>query len=504
MRIKLVFVTILAVIISVYACGESSEDDSSDETSTQPAVNDQNNQQTPQTPQVGGQGGRTNNQGNQARAEVVGSLSIEGDAMVIARDGNGWVETSLVDEDGNFNLDIEPGGSYSMAVATGSIVIEDTDASLKMRFLADDDSKVLPFEMEALGISTIPAQLAEDGAEVQVGELVLGSDTATSATLESDSSQVLQSLGISSDEAKIVANGDDNAKILSYFDTNNNGVLDFQEDIYVQIKVHIQWRDEPENTWLPERVKNQFVDLDSMIVPDKIGYQHLSFLVNSEASTATGTMTFPEMKICGTTSEDDENCAITASSKVIERGELNGMSDHEGNGIDGHYFGINAKPLVEGEANPFPSGTYSLAFTNGQTLSFPNFQPRSVASLDQVILAAFRLNVSDENVTSFSYEWKVREKGASVFRTAELNEIKLMFEGSDAAYGIFGFEVDGINEAVSCGIPITSVAGEMTYDDCRVKEGVTVPVAWDKVDWVTAGSLDAYGLFTSYTLRKPD
>ncbi len=163
---------------------------------------------------------------------------------------------------------------------------------------------------------------------------------------------------------------------------------------------------------------------------------------------------------------------------------------------------------MDGSENPFASGDYSLEI-DGKTLTVPNYTPRAVTDSSSLTFPIIKVNVSGDEAGSFDFKWMARDPGETTYRATTTDELELLFEASERAYGLASFQTKvgdvKTRDAVSCHVPYGSATGKVKFSDCHKKDGVALPLKWSEVDIISAGTQDAFDFTVRYFLsRNPE
>ena len=448
----------------------------------------------------------TSNQDNEAELatadiKTIGSLAIdEENIAIVAKSLDGKVKFAEVDEQGQFEIPMDQDSNYTIAIVTGSLAISNPESALALA--TNSKNETFPLKVKNSGLESLPTQLVDSDEQVtlDLGEITANTSSSSSENLEN--SKAFKALNISEQEAQFVGANDDNAGANSIFDVNGNGVLDHTEDLYVSISLAVQWRDDETGAFSVDSMKGQFLDFDSFLTKQYQSYSFITFKIAEAFAKSKATMTFPEIKICGT--DSDQTCNTTATSKEVSAGEYSDIVPDGGNGTKATQYSITLKSYVNGNANPFLEGTYKLQLEGGETISVPNFKPRNINEESSLTYPQIKINESAGSFASIDYKWKTKDSGSATFRDSTLNELELLFKGAGSSKANAGMQIAGVNEAIGCTIPITALSGTIKLEDCFVKDGTNLPVSWSDLDVVNVSTRDAFEFQSGYFLVGPN
>jgi hypothetical protein len=433
-------------------------------------------------------------------AKGFGTLDLSGEpGIIIAKDIEGNLKIAEIDEDGNFDIGLDGNQSYSVSVVTGALALESSGL-----WITESDSKVLPLISKSLGMDTIPTSNMKKDTEVDFGTITMDGDSAASDVMEKGSADGLEDLGIDEGLAEFVGDNDDNAVVSNQFDVDNNGVLDFSEDLFLLVSLGYDWREnfDADVDLNLDSVKNKFLDADTYLTKEFQAYGFLTFRVPESAISAdSGTLSFPSVKICEIV-DDEEVCTAKTSAEVTNKDGSDPITYGELN-TSVKKLGITTRVVIDDVENPFATGEYSLEI-DGRTLRVPNFSPRAVTDASSLTFPIIKVVESDGEVPKIEFKWMTRDPDATTYRATTTDELKLLFNVSERAYGLcsFGVNVDGseVIDGVSCTLPYDTATGTINLSDCRVKDSVTLPLKWSDIATFNAGTQDAFDFTIRYFL----
>jgi hypothetical protein len=298
-----------------------------------------------------------------------------------------------------------------------------------------------------------------------LGDLTIEDDLGATASIVT--SDLLSSLGLSADAARLLGAMDDVSLRYVNPDVDGNGKIDVLEGATFPLDFHLRYVLSTGSVPIPlTALLNRFADPSNTIAAYGLGSAIVAFDPKAfgETTAADYRIRFP-----------DAAGAYTAPPS-IGGFDANAWID------DDTAFFLDAGPNTFGlsfnQAQPFPVGTYQFQIKNA-VLTFTDVRTRSLAELNEnrhLIVPFLKLLAPETtcedwscHVTGFEYRWRKRSEGAWVSATAE--EIAVLIP---ARGGYFSFHPGGNpGKRLAYALPGVTVTGTVSFDEPTHALGMT-------------------------------
>jgi hypothetical protein len=361
----------------------------------------------------------------------------EGITDVLAISTNNHYHRSKIDSNGNFSININKGYNYLFIFIDSSNNVKGT------------------YKLDSLALNSVPTHYAS--SSINGGSIANNGSKTYVPNKNFNVNEFLNQAGsLDVSEIGVVASASKQILALTNIDTDGNGVIDLEEDLFIRINFTQQWDYANSNAFSMNNVNNQYFNLLTLKQNPPDGFFTFFSIEQSKAQTSSINITYPI----------PSNCTDSANGSKSENFRPGGGLVPDGKGgklTKSFYFNYNYN-CQDTSKNKIP-GTGTYKFVDGsKTYTFNNLEAYLIETNETFLVPTIKFNVSNDIISSIEY--KFQRVSATKAEDATDREVNIVHGSSPWNAGIICRDsVQEVPWTFSCYIPYTKASG--TIDRCN-------------------------------------
>lgn len=396
----------------------------------------------------------------------------EGVTDILAISSNNNYHRFKIDTNGNFSININKGYNYIFIFIDANNNVKGT------------------YKLNNLSLNSLPTHYAE--SVVNGGTLESNNSGNFIPVSNFNINEFLAQAGnLNLSEMGLVSSATRQILALSNIDTDGNGIIDLEEDLFIRVNFSQGWNGET-ISYSINNTKNQFFDPTPLRQSNP--YNSLIFsIVNTKAQTNTVSLSLPAPNGC-----IEQNPGSKTIDYYPNLGWLaNGSKGTQTKSFH-YYFNFNCQ---DSSLSNIPGkGTY--IFKDGsKSYTFKNIESFKVEDNETILIPTYKFNVSDDIITSLEY--KFQKVSPNKIEDASDKEVNIIYGNSTWASGTIC--KDDSKAEIMCFVPYIKASGSVERCNLGNASGPKASHIGQKFSSLNSCyfyTIDTYGNHLTYTLKR--